>query len=409
LYSVFLKLTYFFISIFKSFNPKIRAWVDGQILVWDDLKGLNPENRPLLWFHTASVGEFEQGRPLIERIRREYPNHFLLLSFFSPSGYNHLKNYSQVDKVCYLPLDTQSNVNQFLKFTQPKMAIFIKYEYWPNYINQISAKKIPLILVSAIFRENQVFFKWYGGFFIKLLKKFDKIYLQNKKSHNLLNSIGINKTQVVGDTRFDRVLENSKSLKDWEIKTKFIGRKSFIVCGSVWEEDMQRIIPLINNSLLDYRWIIVPHEIKSDQMKAWESRIDKSLVYSTQAEKTLDKQDVMIVDEMGKLSGLYKGASFAYIGGAFKKGLHNTLEAAVFGPPIFFGNKNYEKFDEAINLVNNEIAFPIETDQEILEKILYLEKNKKEREKIEEKSLDFILGSKGATEKIFDYIQTKNV
>lgn len=408
MYSLFLNFVSNLLRVFSFVNPKIKSWILGQKNVWIELEQFNPFKVPVIWIHAASVGEFEQGRPLIERMRRENPNHFLVLTFFSPSGYQHLKNYSQVDKVLYLPLDTKYRVNKFLSILKPQLAIFIKYEFWPNYIHALNERKIPLVLISAIFRKEQVFFRWYGGYFRRLLAQFDKIFLQNKASNDLLKSIGIKSAQVVGDTRFDRVIENSQQLISWEIKQTFIDKKKFIVCGSVWKEDMEILVPLINNPELNFAWIIVPHEINPKQMEEWERDIQEEVVYSSRNQlNEIKSAKVLFVDEMGKLSGLYKDANFAYIGGAFRKGLHNTLEAAVFGPPLFFGNKNYQKFDEAVQLVQMGNAFPVENSKEILEKILYLEKNKKEREKIEERSIDFILGSKGATDTIFNYVQPK--
>ncbi len=409
MYSIFLKFIFKILSHFQGRRQKRQDWIEGQKMVWDLIGQGNPQGKPCIWFHAASVGEFEQGRPLIERIRREYPNYFVVLSFFSPSGYNHLKHYPSADLVCYLPLDTFENAEKFLSTINPSLAVFIKYEFWPNFLNQLKEKKIPIILISAIFRKKQIFFQWYGGYFRRVLKNFDKIYLQNKESRELLKTIGIHSSEVVGDTRFDRVLENSKTLVDWEIKKKFVGRKPFIVCGSVWPEDMEVLLPLINHEKLNYRWILVPHEIKREKIEIWTKQIKKSMVYSSQGLGAINQASVLIVDEMGKLSGLYKKASFAYIGGGFKDGLHNTLEAAVFGTPLFFGNKNFEKFEEAKNLIILEIAKPVGSFEEILEKILHLEINQKEREMIEEKSLDYILASKGATEKIFNYIKKKNL
>lgn len=356
-----------------------------------------------VWFHVASLGEFEQGRPIIEAYRAKYPNHRIVLSFFSPSGYEVRKNYDKVDEVVYLPLDSKKNAKAFLDWVQPDLAIFVKYEYWYFYLSELKKRNIPTLLVSAIFRENSVFFGIFGSFFRQILNNFTRLYLQNKKSADLLAAHGISHFEVVGDTRFDRVLDLSQQIEHWEIKELFVGKSEFAVAGSVWDADMRVLIPIFQKN--DLKWIIAPHEMHPEEMSRWANELGQSVAYSkgsTQSE--IEKAKVLFVNEFGRLASLYQSCKYAYIGGSFGAGLHNTLEAAVFGPPIFFGNKNYQKFQEAVDLIEKGIAFVISSTEEIEILVSDFEKNADKRFAIEKASTKFVKENIGATDKIMTFI-----
>ncbi len=357
----------------------------------------------VVWFHVASLGEFEQGRPLIEKYKAQYPDHFIVLTFFSPSGYEIRKHYDKVDLILYLPLDSRKNAERFLDLVKPKLAIFVKYEYWYFYLSGLKKRGIPTLLVSAIFRKNSVFFGRFGSFFRNMLNNFSRLYLQNQASADLLKAHSVHHVEVVGDTRFDRVFELSQQIEPWELKSQFVANDRFAVAGSVWEADMQVLIPLIQQSGL--KWIIAPHEMHEQEMQAWAKELGVSVAFSKGSSmKEIKQAKVLFVNEFGRLSSLYKSCSYAYIGGSFGAGLHNTLEAAVFGPPIFFGNKNYQKFQEAVTLNEKGIAFPIDNAEELIQRWTELEKNEAQRKEIFERSIQFVQENVGASAKIMSYI-----
>lgn len=404
LYSLALFLYQQTIKFAALFHAKAKLMWEGQQKTWEKLpQGL--ESRFVVWFHAASLGEFEQGRPLIEAYREQHPDHFILLSFFSPSGYEIRKQYDKADLVVYLPLDSRKNAARFLNLVQPHLAIFVKYEFWYFYLNELHQRKVPTLLVSAIFRENSPFFGIFGGFFRHILSFFTKMYLQNERSAALLAPYGISNVEVVGDTRFDRVHALAQQIEPWALKETFVQGKPFAVAGSVWEADMEVLIPLINKDASDLRWIIAPHEMHVEEMKRWEQALNGPVAYSKGSSiEEIEQANVLIVNEFGRLSSLYAGCSYAYIGGSFGAGLHNTLEAAVFGPPIFFGNKKYEKFQEAVDLRDLGIAFPVANYRELSEQFNQLQQEETLRLAIQEKSLQFVAANKGASEKIMSYI-----
>jgi 3-deoxy-D-manno-octulosonic-acid transferase len=306
------------------------------------------------------MGEFEQGRPIIESYKKENPTHFILVTFFSPSGYEVRKNYAGADYVSYLPLDGYFNSARFLDLVKPSLAVFVKYEFWHYYLTGLKKRGVPTILVSAIFRPNQVFFTWYGGFYRRLLDCFTHLFVQDQASADLLQRSNVT---VAGDTRFDRVLDTLRNPVSWDLLTSFLDNQEFMVVGSAWQADMEVLIPLINSKKYPFKWVIAPHEIHPEELKSWEEQIELPVAYSQGPAR--EKADVLFVNEVGRLANLYRGASFAYIGGAFGDGLHNTLEAAVFGPTVFFGNKNYSKFKEARDLIELGLAFPIASTEEL--------------------------------------------
>ena len=393
------------LGIISVFHSKAKRWNYGQKHVWEGLESaFENNNKPVAWFHTASMGEFEQGKPIIDAFSNEYPDYFILVTFFSPSGYEVRKNVLGIDYVSYLPFDGASNSQRFLDLVRPSMVFFVKYEFWYFYLRELKNRNIKTILVSAIFRKNQLFFKWYGGFFRKILGSFDQLFVQDESSKNWLNTIGIQHVTLGGDTRFDRVLSNLRSGLTWPLFLEFVGQNEFVVLGSVWDADMDCLIPIINSGKFPFKWVVVPHEINESTLKSWESKIEIPVVYS-KGEPLDANAQVLFVNEVGRLSSLYRGALFVYIGGAFGAGLHNTLEAAVFGPTVFFGNKNFEKFNEAVELVNLGLAFPIANSQELEEKMLEIYHSEDLLVQKQVQSRQFVATHAGATACIMNYVR----
>jgi 3-deoxy-D-manno-octulosonic-acid transferase len=354
-----------FIQLLAPFSSKLKKFANGRKgLISEIQRALMHERNPVVWIHCASLGEFEQGRPIIEKIKREFPHIKILLTFFSPSGYEVRKNYNLADYVFYLPLDTPRNAMQFIDATKPILAIFVKYEFWHFYTKILKEKNIPTLSVSSIFRKNQAFFKWYGGFYRNILKNFDYFFVQNDTSLQLLRSIGIRNARKVGDTRFDRVHEIMQQAEEIPIAKKFKGNEKVMVVGSSWPEDIDVLLPLINSGRI--KCIIAPHEIKEEALASLEKEFSEKHIRYSQADKeNLEEYKILIIDNVGLLSRLYRYGEFAYIGGAFGKGLHNILEAACFGMPLFFGDKNYEKFQEAKDLIAYGGAFAVSDSTEM--------------------------------------------
>lgn len=387
------------------FHSKAKKWNYGQKHVWEGLESAFENNRkPVAWFHTASMGEFEQGKPIIDAFSNEYPEYFILVTFFSPSGYEVRKNAPGIDCVSYLPFDGASTSKRFLDLVNPSMVFFVKYEFWYFYLTELKNRNIQTILVSAIFRENHVFFKGYGGFFRNILTSFDHLFVQDESSKELLNRIDIQNVTLGGDTRFDRVLANLHSANPWPLFSEFVGDHEFVVLGSVWDADMDCIIPMINSGKFSCKWVVVPHEISESTLNSWKSKINVPLSYSKGGSFNA-QANVLFVNEVGRLSSLYRGALFAYIGGAFGAGLHNTLEAAVFGPTVYFGNKNFEKFNEAVELVNLGLAYPVGNSQELEEKFLELYHSEDLLVQKQVQSRQYVASHAGATDCIMDYVR----
>lgn len=351
MYQFFVFLYTLGVRIAALFNDKVRKMWQGEQSTFDVLSEKVDANATYIWFHAASLGEFEQGRPLMEQVRKDFPHYKILLTFFSPSGYEVRKNYDGADIVCYLPLDTKENACRFLDIVRPKMAFFIKYEFWYNYLHGLSLRNVPVYSVSSIFRSNQVFFKWYGWQYAKVLKCFTHFFVQNEESKQLLNGQGIYCVDVVGDTRFDRVLEIKEEAKRLPVVEKFIANCNHVfVAGSSWLPDEQIFIPYFK-SKLDWKLIIAPHVISEEHISQIVQLLKgKHVVRYTQAtDSMVDKADVLIIDCFGLLSSIYRYGMVAYVGGGFGVGIHNTLEAAVWGVPVFFGPNN-QKFREAQEL-----------------------------------------------------------
>ncbi len=344
------------IWLVAPFNHKAKLMIKGRYETFKKLS-YTKINTPVIWVHAASLGEFEQGRPLIEAIKKNYPNKKILLTFFSPSGYEVRKNYSFVDYVMYLPSDTPWNARKFISAIKPEMAFFIKYEFWFHYLKILKQSKIPVYGVSVIFRSHQPFFKWYGKWFKQILGFYTHLFLQDQKSLALLNKVGFNHATVCGDTRFDRVAEIAAAAKDIEIAKLFSKDRKVIVAGSTWPKDEAILAKFINRHP-DINLIIAPHEVDDSHIIQLESLFKVPLFKYTQAPKGVEEFRVMVINTIGLLSSLYQYGDFAYIGGGFGKGIHNTLEAATFGKPVIFG-PNYKRFKEANDLIDCRGGFSI--------------------------------------------------
>ncbi|MES2238720.1 MAG: glycosyltransferase N-terminal domain-containing protein [Bacteroidota bacterium] len=355
LYNTIITIADFLLKIIALFNPKMKLFVAGRKTVFNTLsQKINAQDK-CIWFHAASLGEYEQGLPVIEKIKEKFPTHKIVLTFFSPSGYEVRKNNTVADATVYLPMDTRKNAQQFLKIVRPEIAFFIKYEYWPNYLNELKKLKTPTYLISGIFREKQMFFKWYGGFYRKALETFTYFFVQNEASKQLLLQLGKTNVTVSGDTRFDRVaaiLEKDNSL---DFISEFKNNTTTIVVGSSWPKDEELLINYINTNKQKVKFIIAPHNIKAEQIQQLKSKINKKTVlFSERDGKKLANFDVFIIDTIGILTKIYSYADIAYVGGGFgNPGVHNILEPATFGVPIVIG-PNFSHFAEAIDLVHLE-------------------------------------------------------
>ena len=370
LYQLFINAFQGLMHVGAWFSPKIKYGLEGRKNLLEKLETAMPvkaKGRPVAWFHAASLGEFEQGRPVMEKFRKEFPGYFILLTFFSPSGYEIRKNYAGADYICYLPIDTKKNAANFVRIVNPRIAFFIKYEFWYNYLLQLRNNNTRILSFSTIFRPDQVFFKSYGGFYRKLLTYFDHILVQNQESVTLLQSTGFNRHSLAGDTRFDRVAEIAEQAKDLPVIEKFVDGQFCLVAGSVWGKDMEVLIPALNKMEGKIKVIIAPHEIKPEEIEGWRKQLTgSSVLYSTFKETTDNTSfDYLFIDNIGMLSSLYRYGNAAFIGGSFGSGLHNILEAATFSLPVVFGNKGYYKFQEALDLVQLGSAKAVSDSSEI--------------------------------------------
>ena len=355
MYNLIIYLYQLGVIIASLFNEKVRKMWRGEREAISILKEKIDPNAQYVWFHAASLGEFEQGRPLMEQLRSEHPEYKILLTFFSPSGYEVRKNYEGADIICYLPLDTITNARRFLRTIRPMMAFFIKYEFWYNYLHILRHRGVPVYSVSSIFRPGQVFFRWYGRQYARVLKCFTRFYVQNEVSRELLATIGIKDVTVVGDTRFDRVLQIKKAAKQLPVVEQFKGSAKCFVAGSSWQPDEDIFIPFFNKHK-DWKVIIAPHVIGEDHLQQIEKKLEgRKVVRYTQIANSQEQiaksqdADVLIIDCFGLLSSIYGYADVTYVGGGFGVGIHNTLEAAVWDVPVIFGPNN-ERFQEAQGL-----------------------------------------------------------
>ncbi len=393
------------VKALSFFSPKMKLFVNGRKEVFPVLQNKISATDKTIWFHAASLGEYEQGLPVIEKIKVQYPNHKIVVTFFSPSGYEIRKNNAVADVTIYLPLDTKSNAKRFIQAIHPEMVFFIKYEYWPNYLNELKIQNIKTYLISGIFREGQAFFKWYGSFYRNALESFDYFFVQNDSSKQLIQSIGFSNVKVSGDTRFDRVVSILELDNSLDFIEQFKNHQTTIVIGSSWPKDENLLINYINNSSEDVKFIIAPHNIKSDQITNLKSQITKSTVlFSEKNNIDLSSFNVFIIDTIGILTKIYSYADIAYVGGGFgNPGVHNILEPATFGLPIVIG-PNYSHFAEVTALVNLDGCISISTQNELNDAFNLLINNKDERNERGHICATFVQMNKGATEVILKHI-----
>jgi len=398
-YNIALQLYFCAVYAASFFNPKARLWIAGR----KDTKYI--DTKQSIWFHFASLGEFEQGRPVLEYYRRKYPDQKIVITFFSPSGYEIRKNTPLADAVYYLPLDTAANARHFIDTIQPTLAIFTKYEYWYHFFNELNKRQIQLYIVSGIFRPGQIFFRWYGGLHRKMLSFVTCFFVQDEQSVQLLQNIGINNAIVSGDTRFDRVWENAQNPKSLPIISEFKnGHKTFIA-GSTWPDDEKLIATLVND-YTDWKFIIAPHEITEEKIKKLTEILPQGSYIKHSQLTTHNSQlthQTIIIDNVGMLSSLYQYGNIAYIGGGFGAGIHNTLEAAAFGLPVIFG-PNYTKFKEAKDLVDQQTGFSISNEAELKSTVAYLAEDEERYNAISKKIKQYVQEHTGATQTIAEHI-----
>lgn len=406
MYRLFFSVYVALFHIVALFYKKARKIVKGQRNSWSILKNRNPE-KEYLWFHASSLGEFEQGRPLMEAIARSYPQYSILLSFYSPSGYEVQKNYKGAELVCYLPFDTLCNVKRFIRLVQPKAAFFIKYEFWPNYLKELNRQTIPVYLVSGIFRKNQLFFKPWGGFYRRLLAHFSAFFVQNAGSKLLLDSIAIsNNVFVTGDTRCDRVIDIASQAPEQTLIKEFARDAMVLVAGSSWPEDEEMVLPYVNNQT-EWKLIIAPHEIDENHLREIENLLNRPFVrYSKMKTEDAGRVDCIIIDSFGLLSVIYGYGQAAYIGGGFGAGIHNILEAAVYGIPVLFG-PNHGKFDEAQALIEAKAAFCVNSHNELEDCLDIFLASNKTMVQAGEKARAYVKEKAGGTARILEVLNTE--
>ena len=413
IYNIVIYFVLWGIAIASLFNEKVRKMWRGEREAFKILKQKVDPNAMYIWFHAASLGEFEQGRPLMERIRKDYPQYKILLTFYSPSGYEVRKNYEGADIICYMPVDTRLNAIRFLRLVRPVMAFFIKYEFWSNFLHILKHRNIPTYSVSSIFREDQVFFKWYGRNYAGVLKCFTRFFVQNEESKRLLEGIGIKDVDVVGDTRFDRVLQIKEAAKHLPICEAFrtgvassqsadVPHHDFkvFVAGSSWPPDENIFIPFFNEHK-DWRLLIAPHVIAEEHLKLILSLIKgkKVVRYTQTTPEEAAEADVLIIDCFGLLSSMYNYGDVAYIGGGFGVGIHNTLEAAVWNMPVIFGPNN-KKFQEAQGLLKSGGGFEINTYEDFSGLMSSLMNDETFLKQAGDKAGAFVAHLAGATDKV---------
>ncbi len=405
IYTILIQIAGFLLKIIAVFSPKIKLFVDGRKVVFATLKQKIKNSDKTIWFHAASLGEYEQGLPVIEKIKTKFPNHKIILTFFSPSGYEVRKNNSVADVTVYLPLDTKKNAQEFLKFVHPEMVFFIKYEYWPNYLNELRKLGTPTYLISGIFRKNQTFFKWYGRFYRKALDTFTYFFVQNQISKDLLIQLGKTNVAISGDTRFDRVASILEKDNILDFISEFKNNTLTIVIGSSWPKDETLLVNYINQTSENVKFIIAPHNIKAEQIQELKNSITKKAVlFSEKSNKNLAEFDVFIIDTIGILTKIYSYADIAYVGGGFgNPGVHNLLEPATFGVPIVIG-PNFSHFAEATALVNMEGCISISNKNELQDAFSNLIANNDIRHEKGHICSTFVQMNKGATDIIMNKI-----
>lgn len=405
-YNIGVRFYGFSIFIASFFHAKAAKWRNGRKDIFERLQqSIGNSTQPIAWFHCASLGEFEQGRPVIETFRNKFPQYKILLTFFSPSGYEVRKDYKEADYVFYLPLDTPANAKRFIAIVKPFCAVFIKYEFWFNYLNELHTRKIPSFLVSAKFREDQYFFKSTGAWFRKYLHFYNTLFVQDENSEALLKSIGINNAIVCGDTRFDRVIAISQQPFSDEIAEQFKKQNLLWICGSTWEEDEKLIFPVFEKLVQSgqkLKLLMAPHDVSESRIKNIQNKYPEAIRYSQKTENT--EATILILDKMGLLAYLYRYGDIAYVGGGFGKGIHNLTEVSVYGIPVLFG-PNHKKFTEAEELLKRGGGFSISTTEELDAISTKLLTDSSYRKSCGDSGLSYILSGKGATPKIIAQLE----
>lgn len=403
LYDSMLFLYRLMLNCLAPFHVKARKWVRGRRRIFRLMESKLVSGEPRIWIHCASLGEFEQGRPLIEKLKEFYPGIRILLTFFSPSGYEIRKNYPLADHVFYLPLDSRGHASRFIALTKPKLVVFVKYEFWYHYLHELKAQGIPALLVSARFRRDQFFFHWYGRPFRNLLNYFLRIFVQDQESLVLLQGLGLDQGSLAGDTRFDRVRELASKPPEDERVPRFLEGRQALIAGSTWPRDNRLLERYFREFRPGFPLVLAPHEIREPELLRMERRFGPRTVRYSRPERDRKKDQVLLVDQIGILSSLYRYGLAAYIGGGFGIGIHNILEAAVYGIPVLFGPR-YRKFAEAEELVRLGAAFPVR-DSADLDRVLRQISQPSNREQYARICRDFMEAGTGATARIMSYIE----
>jgi 3-deoxy-D-manno-octulosonic-acid transferase len=423
-----------FIKIAALFNPKAKLWIDGRKHIFENIASQITDNEAIIWFHAASLGEFEQGRPLIEKIKQEQPQYKILLTFFSPSGYEIRKNYPHADSIAYLPIDTKANAQRFLDLVKPKKIIFIKYEFWYHYLNEATLRGISTIYIAALFKENSSYFKWYFSFYQSVFQRITHFFVQDilskdvllrkvrkvrnvgrvqnpanvQQNPNVQNPNNVNYVSVVGDPRVDRVAAIAKEAKKYPLIDAFAKNQNILIAGSTWAKD-ELILKSLLTQYQDWKYIIAPHEIAKNRLQSIENQYNRGEVlrFSQANETNIQTAKILLIDNIGMLSSLYFYGKIAYIGGGFGTGIHNTLEPMAFGLPVIFGTK-YQKFEEARTMVSLGGAFSIRNEKELNDAFDSLSQ-KEFYEKSKQVVLSYMFDNQGATQKIYDYLFIENI
>lgn len=391
------------------FIPKAKLWVEGRKNLLRHIEQTVERGQKPIWFHFASLGEFEQGRSVMEQIKKKFPSEKIIITFYSPSGYEIRKNTPLADYVFYLPEDTAAHARKFLDIVSPKFAVFTKYEYWYHYFHELQQRSIPLLMISAIFREEQLFFKPYGGFYRSILKKVSYFFTQNMESVHMLKWIGITKAGLAGDTRFDRVVELPKQFQEIPEVQKYVGSHPVLVAGSTWQPDEEYLQSLAQQHA-QWKFILAPHEVNKEHIDALLQLFPSSVCFSelkTSSSDEIQRAQVLIIDNIGMLSSLYHYGDMAYIGGGFGVGIHNTLEAAAYGIPVIFGPK-YEKFQEAIDLLVLGAGFSIGSAEE-LQRLFEALLDEEKRKEAGHAAANYVQQRAGATQIIMKYLETEKL
>ncbi len=405
LYDLGIRLYRFLVLLASLKNKKAAAWINGRKDLLTHIASQIDRNKTHVWFHFASLGEFEQGRPVLEEMKTRFPDISIVITFFSPSGYEVRKDYKVADHVFYLPLDTRKNAKEFIRMVRPSIAVFTKYEYWYHYFEELHSKNIPLFIVSGIFRKDQPFFKWYGGLHRKMLQMVSHFFVQNEISKTLLSNLGLTNVSVTGDTRFDRVVKNMNQVPRISTVEDFCAGCQVFIAGSTWPDD-EVLIASLAKAYPDWKFIIAPHEVDLRHIAEIKKLFPDSTTLSEIKKGKINTQ-VLIIDNIGTLSSLYQYGDVAYIGGGFGVGIHNTQEASAFSLPVIFG-PNYQKFQEAADLIEKGASFSINNAQELEQQMSILQ-NQETRETLGRIAKEYITSKAGATSIILEYLEDKRL